>query len=105
MSDIDRIRREHQPESGWCLGCDCLWPCDTSAVLEALDAALRIPLAEVVRGDLAVDARDAARALADELAEALRLVTDEGWWRNWGDGQNEALDAARAALAKWEASK
>jgi hypothetical protein len=35
----------------------------------------------------------------EALREALELVVNEPWWRNWGAGASVALDAARAALA------
>ena len=62
MTDLDAIRARHvlyardptikrtEDDPAWCAACEDPWPCDTAQVLAALDAA---------------------RADADELAEAL----------------------------------
>ena len=126
MTDLDAARERHHdctPDECVCLpqrlyGDDC----DAARFRDALDAE-RIHHADPfsvwqgVCGHLwrKVDAEDcptcAARALADELAEALKgleghLAHDIGCPKSGCHcGLKEHSDAAWAALAKWEASR
>lgn len=77
MTDIDTIRERHRPngesrsfEPPRCHLDNQPWPCDTRVVLDALDEHL----SRCIKHDIEVKAeRNAARADAERLAEALRV--------------------------------
>lgn len=80
MSDIDAIRTKHvrwgHPDGrgGHCMGCKHKWPCDTRVVLDALDEMEDRAVGNAYQAATADLDRDAARADADRLAEALLPV-------------------------------
>ena len=81
------------------------YPCDAARFRDGMDALKEQYLAMVEAWSKASQSDQAARALADELAEHLqRAIHDliEDWEPS---GPQMRYDAARAALAKWEASK
>jgi hypothetical protein len=129
MTDIRRSRHVHvnadQPEGGICDYCDRIWPCDAIREADRADKA-EAALAEHIAvegqgGYLMYDSmrqqRDAARADAERLAEALERLTcqDDGTFNTLRDdfpdggdivlrwpGNRQSWENARAALAAHE---
>jgi hypothetical protein len=102
----------HDPSIAICEECDKEWLCDTAQVLAALDK-WKAELLELVL--VRERQRDAARALADELAALLAEGSEYGEWSHKHcDTASDGIhfldhdwwqQDAHAALAKWEASK
>jgi hypothetical protein len=98
MTDIDTIRKRHVQEGDRCVWCIAprgkgqSWPCDTRVVLDALDR-------ERARGTTWLNTKDAARADAERLARAARVLV-KGWY---GNGFDPATFAVREALRQHDA--
>lgn len=85
MSDLDTIREQHvavapKPDKGGepdvCLTCDEWWPCDTSVVLDALEAHERLRYERHANADICTLEMAVLEGHAKALAEALRLAWD-----------------------------
>lgn len=129
MDDLTAARERHQPrmavgsvfvgpdawewrEAKWesCSSCYQPWPCDAARLRDRLDAAVAIIHAADGRISDLEQERDAARALADELAAALRTAARyiDPHYHGMTYAEVDAGDCCEvidAALAKWETSK
>lgn len=120
MTDLDAARERHVREKGEqdCVWCDTQWPCDAALFRDQWDMwketarriteyaeqhiaerdAAKSALDDAIRSrHVALNERDSARALADDLASAAAACLP---WLPEGP----IRDGLRAALAKREAS-
>lgn len=105
MTDLTAARERHVKGAmpALCHHDPLNYPCDAARFRDALDKAEAEwdRAAEAVES-AAAERLDAARALADELAEALENTIDHA---EHYECDFVWCEQARAALAKWEASK